>query len=61
MQIQGSGAGNPAEISNQMFEIIKKAQQTQQQLANEMIELAVAQKTQQGKNLLLGKIIDVRI
>jgi hypothetical protein len=60
MNVQGSNAGTPAGLSNEMFQVIQQAQQKQQELTNKMIELSVEQKVNKGKNALLGKIIDVR-
>lgn len=60
MNIQGSSAGNPA-IDNKTFEILQQAQQKQQELADKMIALSVEKRVNQGKNILLGKLVDVRI
>lgn len=59
MNIQGSNTGTPARLSQEMFETIQQAQQKQQELTNKMIELSLEQRINQGKNELLGKIIDV--
>jgi len=59
MSVQGSTSTSTMQNSQEMMAIISKAMQDQQELAEKMIRLSIEARVANGKNELLGKLVDV--
>ncbi len=59
MNVQGSSGSTPLQNSQEMMAVISRALQLQQENAEKMIKLAIEAKTANGKNDLLGKVVDL--